>query len=147
MATKRSTILRGTPQYNEYGVASEEIRPGYLVKGVSTVAKQTATSGQVPAVLAVERSELGAGFDNTYQGDGTVSAYYASGDTIKVALCPPGTEATVYVASGQNITEDDRLESAGDGTFRELNSGVAIARALETLGAVTTLTALKVQFI
>lgn len=147
MATKRSIILNGQGvQYNEYGVAGEEIKPGYLVKGVSSILKQTATTGKVPAAIAIERSSIGAGLDNTYQ-NGAPSAYYASGDTVTVAVCPPGTEAVGFVASGENITEDDRLESAGNGLFRELNSGVAIARAMETLGAVTSETALRIQFI
>jgi hypothetical protein len=53
----------------------------------------------------------------------------------------------VFVASGQDITEDDLLGSAGDGTFKEVTAPTAIARALETLGAVTVETALRVQFI
>lgn len=147
MATKRSVILRGDPEVNEYGVASAQVKPGYLVKGVSSIAVQTGVH-KVPRALALERDELGAGIDNVRQGSGTGTAFYASGDTVKVAVFDSGDEATVFVASGQNITEDDYLGSAGDGTFAETATEAdKIARAMETLGAVTTVTALRIQFI
>lgn len=145
MALKRSIVIRGCPEFNEYGAASEQIKPGYLVKGVSTIAKQTSTT-KVPRTLAVNRDELGQGIDNTYQGSGTSSAFYASGDVVKVAYFRPGDEALVYVASGQNIVEDDLLESAGNGLLAE-GSTNPIARAMESLGAVTVETALRVQFL
>jgi len=149
MATKRSVILRGDPEVNEYGVASEAISPGYLVKGVSTVAKQSAT-GKVVRALALERDELGAGIDDTYltTGNGTIAAAYASGDTVKVAVFDSGDEATVYVCSGSNISEDDILSSNGDGTFKEDGTAAnCIARAMETLGVVAVATKCRVQFI
>lgn len=146
MSTKRSVILKGCPEVNEEGTASEAIKPGYLVKGVSTIAKQTATTGSCPKAVALERDELGTGIDNTLQGSGTGSAYYASGDRVKVAVFASGDEATGYVASGQDIQEDELLESAGDGTFKS-GTTKPIARAMETIGAVTAETALRVQFL
>lgn len=146
MAAKRSVILKGCPEINEEGVASATVKPGYLVKGVSSIAHQTATTGFFANAVALERDEFGTGIDNTYQGSGTISAYYASGDTVKVAVFDAGDEATMYVASGQNITEDDLLQSAGDGTLAE-GSTRPIVRAKETLGLVTVLTALRVEFL
>lgn len=146
MAAKRTVVLRGTPAVSEQGVASEAIKPGYLVKGVSVIAKQTGTTGSVPNAIALERSELGTGIDNTYQGEGTGSAYYASGDRVKVGVLKSGDRFVGYVASGQNVTEDDLFESAGDGTLAE-GSTKPIARAIETLGAVTTETACKFEIL
>jgi hypothetical protein len=146
MATKRSVVLKGCPTVSEEGVATEAIKPGYLVKGVSSVSKQTGTTGSVPKAVALERDELGQGIDNTYQGSGTESASYASGDRVKVGVFKSGEESTGYVASGQNISEDDLLQSAGDGTFAE-GSTKPIARAMETLGAVTVETKLRVQYL
>ena len=143
MSTKRSITLKGCPIVSEEGAATETIKPGYLVKGVSSVAKQTGT-GWVPRALALERDELGQGIDNTLQGSGTESANYASGDRVKVGVYYGGCEVTVFVASGQNISEDDFLESAGDGTVKE-GSTNPIMRAMETLGAVTVETALRAQ--
>lgn len=147
MGNKRSILQRGTPVVNEEGVASESIKPGYLVKGVSTIAKQTATTtGKPPAAFALERDELGRGIDDTYQGSGTDAAAYASGDRVKVGVFKAGERVLAYVASGQNITEDDQLESAGNGTLAE-GTTKPIARALETLGAVTAETALVVEIL
>lgn len=153
MSIKRTVVLRGLPRYNEYGKASEAIKPGYLVKGVSAVAKQTQT-GRVPCSVAVEREELGGSIDDTYlvTGDGAPAAAYASGDQVKVAAFEGGDEATLRIASGQNIAEDDYLESAGDGTVRKaaaasITSGTFIARSLETTGAVAVETLLRVQFV
>jgi hypothetical protein len=143
---KRSIILRGCPIVNEEGIATETIKPGYLVKGWSYLALQTGTTGSVPRSVALERDELGQGIDNTRQGVGTITAFYASGDTVKVAAFAPGDEALMFVESGSNITQDDLLESNGDGTLTE-GSTKPIARALETLGVVAAITALRVQFI
>lgn len=149
MSIKRSVILRGSPEINEYGVASAEVKPGYLVKGVSTIAHQTATGVKCVRALALERDELGQGIDNTLQGSGTASAYYASGDTVKVGVFDSGDEATVFVASGAGtINEDTLLSCAGDGTFAvEATPADAIARSMETVGAVHVAQALRVQFI
>lgn len=144
MATKRSIVLRGTPEVNEYGTASEAIKPGYLVKGVQTIAKQTGTSW-VPRAVALERDELGRGIDDTYRSYAGAAAY-AADDRVKVGYFRPGDEALCYVPSGANITEDDYLESKGDGLLEE-GTTTPIARAMETLGVVSVETALRVQFL
>lgn len=144
MANKRSIVLRGCPIVNEEGSASEAIKPGYLVKGVTTIAKQTGT-GWVPRAVALERDELGRGIDDTYRSRAGAAAY-ASGDKVKVGVFKSGEEATMYVASGANIAEDDYLESKGDGLLKE-GSTNPIARAMESLGVVSVETALRVQFL
>lgn len=146
MSTKRSVVLRGSPEYNEYGKATETIKPGYLVKGVSYVSLQTGTTGSIPNAVACERDELGAGIDNANQGSGTISAFYASGDQVKVAVFDSGDEATMFVASGENISEDDLLECNGAGLLKE-GSTKPVARSLETLGLIAATTVCRVQFI
>jgi hypothetical protein len=150
MSIKRSVVLRGEPEYNEEGRATEAIKPGYLVKGVSTLAKQTVSNNRVPAELACERDEMGAGIDDTYRNSsgfsGVGPAAYASGDTVKVAAFDAGDEATVYIASGQNVSEDSLLASAGDGTFKVVTDATFIAKSLETTGAVIVETAIRVRF-
>lgn len=154
MANKRTVVLRGEPEYNEAGTASEAIRPGYLVKGVTTIALQTATVVPMPKAFACERSELGTGIDNTYQSPDVASAYYASGDRVKVAVCDAGDQVTAFIASGENVSEDTVLASNGDGTLSVLSaysSGVGpdypIARSLETLGAAHGVVACRVEIL
>lgn len=144
---KRSIVLRGAPAINEEGAATEVIKPGYLVKGVGLIAKQTATLAVVcPKAVALERDELGRGIDNTYQGEGTGAMDYANGDRVKVGVFKSGDEAVMYVPSGQNIVEDDLLQSNGAGLLIE-GTGYSIARAMETLGVTAAETALRVQFL
>jgi len=145
MATMRSVVLQGTPICNEDGAATEAIKPGYLVKGVTSIAKQTGT-GFVPKAVALERDELGAGVDDTYRGAGTPAAAYASGDTVKVGVFKSGERALGYIASGENISADELLESAGDGTYSS-GSTNPIARSLDAPGAVTVETAIRVEFL
>lgn len=148
MSVKRTIILRGDPEINEYGVATETIKPGYLVKGVSSVSKQDANGTKVPVALALERSEFGTGIDNTYQGVATKSAYYASGDQVKVGVFDAGDEAVVFVASGATVNEDTLLgsDNSNPGLFKT-SPTVPLVRSLETLGAVTEETAVHVQVI
>jgi hypothetical protein len=76
---------------------------------------------------------MGAGIDTLHAGIGTPSPDYAVGDTVKVGSFAPGMRVNAFLASGQVIAINDRLESAGDGTLRKYASGVIIGRALETL--------------
>lgn len=128
MSVKRTIALLGQPVYNEDGAAAEAITPGHLVKGVTSIAKQTATTGQLNPSFALERDEMGRDIDEVY----------AIGDTVKVGTFHPGQHVLALIASGQNIAADAQLESAGDGTLRALASGVAIARALEAVNATAT---------
>jgi len=131
-SNKRTIMLLGEPYYNEEGAASEEIKPGHLVDGVTAIAKHATAGGACPRAFAVEREELGRGIDDTYKNRAG-SAAYAIGDQVKVAVCVPGQHVLAIIASGQNISANARLESAGNGTLRILNSGVIIARALEAV--------------
>jgi hypothetical protein len=142
---RRVITLRGQPIQNEDGVASAVIKPGYLVDGVLSVAAHAVAAGACPRTFALERDELGAGIDDTYRGIGTISSDYQIGDTVKIGSFAPGMRVFAFVASGQNISINARLESAGDGTLRAFGSGTIIGRALETLGAVTGLTRCRVE--
>ncbi len=148
MSTKRNVIMRGTPEVNEYGVAQEAIKPGYLVKGVSSVSRQDAAGTKVPVALALERREFGAGIDDTYQGFDTPSAFYASGDQIRVAVLDAGDEALVFVASGSTVNEDTLLGASNANPGRFITGAtVPLVRSLENLGAIVVETAVKVQAI
>lgn len=131
-------LSRGDRMVNEDGAAGEAITPGMLVKGETTILKQTATTAvPVPARFALEREEMGKDIDTDY----------AIGDSVKVGTAHQGDRINALIASGQNITADGYLESAGNGTLKAFSAGTAIARALETSGAVTTLTRLRVEIL
>lgn len=142
---KRVIILRGQPLINEDGVASAAIKPGYLVDGVLSIAPHAVAGGVCPRTFALDREEMGVGIDDTHRIQPQISADYAVGDTVKVGAFAPGMRVNALIASGQNITINDRLESAGNGTLRKFTSGEILGRALETTGAVTVLTRLRTE--
>lgn len=133
----RTIVLQGCPIINEDGNCSEEIRPGHLVSGVSTIVKHASAGGITPVAIALEREELGSGIDNTYQSS-AASAYYASGDTVKVGVFAPGMRFQSLIDSGVNVVEGDLMESAGNGTFRKRTSGQTLARALQEKNVTAT---------
>ena len=143
MALKRVITLLGNPHINEDGVATAAIKPGYLVDGVLSVAAHASAGAACPRTFALERSELGSGIDNTYQGFAG-SSDYAIGDTVKIGSFKQGERVLAWIASGQNITINGRLESAGNGTLRAYASGVILCRALESVNA-TALTNIRVE--
>lgn len=132
MANKRSVIVRGTPEYDEEGVASAQVKPGYFVNGITSIAHSAEAAGtDIPRRVAVERDELGTGIDDTYKSATTPTAFYASGDTVKVASLRRGDVITAFIASGYGVAVNDRVMSHGDGTLRPLEGsntrlGVAI---------------------
>ncbi len=146
MANKRSVLLNGTPQVNEEGACSAELRPGYLVQGVTTITVHNTAGENVPRAVALERDELGRGIDNTYQSADQSSAYYASGDRVKVAVLYPGCRATMFLASGYGVTADGQLQSHGDGTLRPMEaSQAALFRSLETVVGSAAVVAVRVE--
>ncbi len=115
--------LLGQPKINEDGVATAVITPGMLVDGVTTVAPHAVVGGLCARAFALERDEMGK----------SITDDYAVGDTVKVGVFGKGDRVLALIASGQNIAENNQLESAGDGTLRILAAGVALARSLEAV--------------
>lgn len=133
----RTILLKGCPELDEDGVAGEEIRPGHLVEGVTTILKFSTAGGPAARRFALERDELGKGIDNTYQSEAG-SAYYSVGDAVKVHNAKPGDRVLALIDSGVNVAADGWLEPAGNGTLRALASGTPIARALEAKNVTET---------
>ena len=134
-AGRRQILLKGRPNQSEEGIAGAAISPGMLVDGVATILAHATAGGVAPKCFAAERDEMGAGVDDNYQFGFAPHAAYAIGDSVKVLACAPGDRVCALIASGQNITINDRLESAGDGTLRKFASGTILARSLETYDA------------
>lgn len=130
--------LLGKPVITEDGLASEAITPGYLVMGQATIGKQTGT-GWESARVALERDELGNDIDTDY----------ASGDTVKVGAFHAGQRFYGFIASGQNISEDAMLESAGDGTLAAgtTNPMVRAVEAVDASGYVVSDVRIRVEVI
>ncbi len=139
---RRVITLLGNPIVTEEGVAGEVIRPGYLVMGQATILKSTVDALKAPIRVALERDELGRGIDGS-AGSASLdtnivaqqSPDYAVGDTVKVGAFGAGMRFYGFIVSGQNITADDLLEGAGDGTFETLAGAEPLVRAVESVDA------------
>lgn len=69
----------------------------------------------------------------------------AAGDLVEVLALGAGATFYAIIPSGQNITRGARLQSNGDGKLKALGSGKAKFLALESSGAVTEDTRIKVE--
>jgi hypothetical protein len=105
--------------------ASQPIIPGQLVERfVSTGAKyrrHATAGGPTVKAVALDQSMLNKGVDEAYP----------VGDLVEVGIFSPGATAWMLVASGQNIANGQKLESAGDGTLRLHASGTPLFAAVE----------------
>lgn len=136
-----NTIWLGGPRTVINDMAAKAaITPGHLVERVNTAGvwrwqKHATAGGDAQRAVATEQSMLNKG----------VSDDYAVGDLVEVAELGMGSNAWMFIASGQNIAYGQKLESAGDGTLRALASGTALFVALETKANVTALTRIRVE--
>lgn len=122
--------------------ASEVITPGHLVDrfnagGVIRWRKHATASIAVTRAVATEQAMLNKGVDDNY----------AAGDLMEVALLHQGAFAWMFIASGQNITAGQKLESAGDGTLKAFAAGVVLFSALENKPTVTSLTRIRAEVV
>jgi len=134
------TIWLGGPR-TEVGdaAASAAITPGHLLLrfnngGIWRVKKHDSAAANAVRLVATEQSMLNM----------TVDDDYAAGDLVEASELAGGSSAWMFVASGQTIVYGDLLESAGDGTLRKLNAGVALFSALESKTALA-LTRIRVE--
>lgn len=136
---KLTVVLLGNElvTQNEDNKAAEAITPGHLIDydGNGDWVKHATAAGFSVGRFALEREELGQDMNDDY----------AIGDTVKAGLCPRGVRVNAIIASGQNITKGNFLESAGDGTLRVYAAGVRLAQALESVNANAGAARLRVE--
>lgn len=120
--------------------AKAEVTPGHLVERVNTAGvwqwqKHSTAAGSGSPAVATEQSMLNKGVDDVY----------AAGDLMEVSIGKSGTNFWMFIPSGQNISYGAKLESAGDGTLRAVSGSFPLFVALESPGAVTALTRIRVE--
>lgn len=130
-ALSRVIALLGMPVVTEDGNATEVITPGYMVEGVTSIQKNTVTGAGVPVRVALERSELGRGIDDSVSGSSSPagSADYAVGETVKVGHFQAGDRFFGFVASGFNEAAGAFVEAA--------TAGVVAAGTTNPIGFIT----------
>jgi hypothetical protein len=121
---KRVIALMGQPIQNEDAAAAEAITPGHLVSQNTSGlwVKHPTAAGAAPRTFAMERDEMGKGIDDAY----------AIGDTVKVGAFTSGMRVNAIIGV-VTTTIGGMMESAGNGTLRNVTAGFPIARALEVV--------------
>lgn len=123
-------VLRGDPQISEaIAAAASAVKPGYLIEVTATNtvrAEQSGSLDKLPATFAIEAGYLGGDIDDVY----------ADGQTVSYAHCGPGDRVYAWLADGVAVTAGAFLQSAGNGALTTDSTGMAIARALETVTTV-----------
>lgn len=120
--------------------ASEVITPGFLVElvddgGALKYQKHGSAAGDGAPSVALPQTHFNKDIDDDY----------AAGDTIMVAIGRPGTTFYMLIASGQDISRADKLESAGNGYLKILSGSFALFQSLDNPGSVTADTRIRVQ--
>jgi len=123
-------VLRGKPHISEaIAVAGSNIKPGYLIEVTSAGAvraEQSASLDKLPATFAIESGMVGGDIDDVY----------ADGQTVQYAHCKSGDRVYAFLDDNIAITAGAFLQSAGNGALKADSTGMAIARALETVTTV-----------
>ena len=138
-----NTIWLGGPR-TEIGdfTAKAAITPGMLVERVNTSGvwqwqAHATAGGNTARCVATEQNMLNLGVDSAY----------AISDLVEVSEGAGGSYFWMLIASGQNISFGQKLESAGNGTLRAIASGTALFQAVETKANVIVQTRLRVEVV
>ena len=95
--------------------------PGMLLERAAGKYALHTAAAVGPMTLALNAPELNKGVDDDYAAD----------DLIWAGVLPAGSTGLAWLASGQNVSDGDTLESDGLGLLTALSSGVALCRAIE----------------
>jgi hypothetical protein len=137
-----NTVWLGGPgtEINDLA-AGAAITPGHLLERyvpsgtINRLRVHSTAAGGGPRLVARECAMLNRDVDTAY----------AAADLVEAVALDSGGTAWMFIASGQNIVFGALLESAGNGTLRVYNAGVVLFSALETTGAVTVQTRIRVE--
>lgn len=132
MSPTNDRIFCQEPRRIKSGISDVDLDPGHCVEkgGANDIQKQS-TSGEDTSlqVVMVDRNK-----------HGLVSDTWPSGDEVDYAVASPGDEVYLRLGSGSsehNISKDEDLELAGDGTVQSAGTGSSpnkvVAQAKEAL--------------
>lgn len=135
----------GAGTYINDWIASEEIKPGMLIEphndaGVTKWRKNSSATNIHGAYVALEQLMNNLGVDDVY----------AAGDLVQAFALRQGSIFWGLVPSGQDISNQEALQSNGDGKLKSATSAAAgdnVARfkSNDELGAVTADTRVRVE--
>jgi len=109
--------------------AGAALTPGYLVERNS--------SGEIIPHGTAAGTDVTPAFHVPGPAGQDIDTDTPSGSNAHYRVCQPGVEVYAFLATGENVAEDEVLESAGDGTFQADSAGGADfpVRTLESADA------------
>lgn len=127
-ATTPKTIRLAGVCHQREGVAGGTITPGMLVqRGAADAIAVHGTAGQqAQSLWALEFDLTGRGIDDAYE----------SGDQMLLGVAEEGAEIYAILASGQNVADGAKLQSAGNGKLSAASTyDFVVAEAKEAVDA------------
>lgn len=123
----KTILLRGDPLSIEGAAAAgSAIKPGMLVEQITagTYRAHASAAGNAAPIFAREADYTGGGIDDVYD----------VGENVVMWYCKPGDMIYALLKAGQNVAIGTFLESAGDGSLRDVaTAGVVVAKAAEAV--------------
>ena len=122
----RTIHLGGSVTLVNDRTVSEAVTPGHLVElNAGQYRKHASAAAATTPAFALNMPELNKSYDDAY----------AATDQALIGIGAPGSTFLAWLASGQNVADGARLESAGGGLLTALAAGVLIATAIEAKNA------------
>ena len=120
--------------------AIEALTPGHLLElhdnsGARAWGVHDTADDPCPAIVALDQPFLNKGIDDAY----------AAQELVLAGALRPGSMFYGIIASGQDISIGERLQSAGDGTLKTAGSGDVRFVSHDGPGAVTVATRIRVE--
>ena len=112
----------GSPQTEVNDIpAGEEITPGMLIERVAGEYMKHGTAAGKGTTFALDQNFLNKSYDEVY----------ADGDLMWAGVGKSGHNYLAWLQSGENVTDGDELQSAGNGMLEPASAGTGTFRALE----------------
>lgn len=113
MNNPRTTVIKGDPVIKE-GVAGAAITPGHLIEfdGSGQLQPHATAGGVARKAFAHELAAAGQSIDTAY----------VVGGTVKYGVHRSGDEVYAFLDAGEEVSQGDPLQSAGNGALEALES-------------------------
>lgn len=126
-------------------VAGAEITPGMLIEtyddaGATKWRPHSTAADVQPVAVALEQIMLNLGVDDVY----------AIGDLVQAAILKPGSMFWGLLPSGQDIANQEFMQSNGDGYLKSATATTAAAnvarfKSHDSIGAITAVTRVRTE--
>lgn len=135
----RTIWLGGPPQVEVNDIpASEVLTPGMLIERDGGAYKKHSVVGGKGTTFALDQNYVGKDYNETYAVD----------DLVWAGTGRPGANYLAWLQSGENVSDGDQLQSAGNGMLEPASTDAnAIMRALENKDTTTGDARIRVEVI